>query len=1604
MPGKKDDPNYPITNTPDAKTGLGDQNVPVTGVDGKTTSLTDAPGKQLFGDGQQPPALPANAAGVSGDPVSKTQAAQAAADQAMSGSANGPGLPRNNALAASQANNATTTTTTNADNPLHDARVPGTLTRTRIAQATAPHYFSEQTDNVFIPDFLIYICGANVTPHVKGTLQWSYGLDNTPNTCSFTLDNSNDKFTITPENIVYNHFHAGVTSNPVGEFDDSAKAKIWLYKNNELPLPHGPGTFRPNTLPEDDAGGRRLPLNLFGSIFHKMDPIRVWIRVGAYDEWLPAFTGYVQRHTYTDGWVDMNREVQIQAACIRDVMRKMRVQRNSIRYNMPGTTTVSEAYEPPTQGHEFETNTPNADNLKTTEKIDNNSFFQSIIRGGDMYAFAWAQMSFKQLTEYMTIGGMAPSEHKHADTADDKDVYKDGKIKTLKTEIQDTEAAIAAHKKEIDAFNPLQHLDNLQKLYNEKQAQLTALGVKIDENPNQLATPTQLFEREALNKDVGDILSEKRNYYAGQNQKAIDDLQGKLSKLRADLADVEKNFHTSVHGEEPVQGIGRMTMGEQLRYPVKPGLDPASLRQNADQLDKWYRICTFGSPVRSLKPNVAKGSAREIHTGMDEKPDMSSQNVRYWTLDEIANPKTGAGVRCRWDDLWAPDNQLVHWLLPPSGQSGAESTNITDNTLNLTVKGVRSWVTRNELIQEFATMVDYRWWVTGVGDIVFEFPMYDFEPQDFGPWSDVLTVDYHAISCTLDEEAGDVPTAVRAVGTITGNANVDTSDTEAFKPPPNGLIYSPNMISRLGLTIKIINYPFLKDEVLLHKLAIAQFQKLALEAENSSVELGWRPWITPNRPIKLVPRDRISLTGTVSHSMTVFGACATTLETGFTRQIDTTGLRRYMTGGAHQPLSFGLIGGATNLTASSTARVKTSQDNIRFFAKNINNPSALKERLDDNVLEDTRNHTDKFPDGYDRYNVADFGSFDSTGADASRQAQQDAREAAGAAFTAKQDASSAALTGAAHVLAGGAITGTSGFISAKDPPPSATQGAGAKPSISIGTGPSVDGLSSIGSDDAKQLKNGLGTVGNFSSIDIFNLGAVIASQTRGKDVSPAVKIAIGWTVLNGAGAKSNLKNLKPNSISGAAASSHPQWVDSTSTDIARSILAGDTADPTGGATGFASYDPNVPYDDPRVCNALTGELVSVTPGATMTSTGQPVADIGKFVFFKRNAKHEAAVHAGDQERNVHLPKPFDEIEDDILEAAGKSKINAAILCGLIKHENGGQFGSLGAKLDIAGGLGAGLGWDNFEPALFENAHRMLTGNNALIREHYPSADGLRGHPLSRGTSGTLWGVLHRASESDQYPSIFVRTKAVPASTTKVAGSLVGNVNKAEFFAGSWSDVYAAAKSGKDPTDLLRPYNFEVDPLALILATPRVNILTLAGLLATWLQVASGQEYNRQTVVDGLYGDMDLYGKSINSYYMAIYGMSNFAQVRVLLNLASTYNVEPVDFYNGIPVPITSKSTTGGLHLDAGSVAIVGGMAQHGDHSSRDGVHGFAEFVLKEAHDTFWPTIKILMGASTSLVHKCQTGDPQAISELEKRFQNGKTLKQLLDDLHSKSGA
>ena len=315
-------------------------------------------------------------------------------------------------------------------------------------------------------------------------------------------------------------------------------------------------------------------------------------------------------------------------------------------------------------------------------------------------------------------------------------------------------------------------------------------------------------------------------------------------------------------------GVGKFTNGEQVEYDGKPST-----------LEDWHRLVLFGS------------------------------KRAFWTGAEVK----AVGQATRWNEEGSPAQQQLHFLLP---QKGLTARDLIEFQFFAGGSNQYEWENRLSLLQLLAGRIDYQFSTTGMGDIVFEFPMYDFKPSDFGEFEAAFIYDKHLRSVRLNEEKGEGVSAVVFTGGFT------QKDTDPLSNIPAGLlpraqVISKVMASRIGAVVVTETLPFARDQNTLRNLAQIEFMKRLANFGEMDVEVVYRPFITPNRPIYIAPEGRMALTTTVTHSLALFAEGGTSLTLNYLRAVRPDGKFLFITGGESAPISYNTFFGTTGVAVTT---------------------------------------------------------------------------------------------------------------------------------------------------------------------------------------------------------------------------------------------------------------------------------------------------------------------------------------------------------------------------------------------------------------------------------------------------------------------------------------------------------------------------------------------------------------------------------------------------------------------------------------------------------------------------------------------------------------
>jgi hypothetical protein len=321
--------------------------------------------------------------------------------------------------------------------------------------------------------------------------------------------------------------------------------------------------------------------------------------------------------------------------------------------------------------------------------------------------------------------------------------------------------------------------------------------------------------------------------------------------------------------------------------------NPAAIPSGQTILDQFNRIVLFGVVGRPL--TFQEVSAVGRHTVSDLGEDFSPHNVFYHML----RPASGTSP--------------ATIIQQQTGQTGMNSPSV-------------NYETRRKLLDDVCSVLDYQFFVSGWGDLIFELPNYNAFPGDYGlVFRDAYTLLKGWKTATIAEEAQEIPTA----WVITGLEPEASIQKGTKKPVAKNefrkiVIMAPILARRLGVRVQNVNLRIpgigapagvagnsklrSSPTQALDQLEVYGFfyiQRQLGRAHTVSATLPFRPYIMPNRPIWLVHRQRIGLVQNVTHSMTPpNGECTTEVALSYTRWLHRDGTFRFMSGGNRQPIDY----------------------------------------------------------------------------------------------------------------------------------------------------------------------------------------------------------------------------------------------------------------------------------------------------------------------------------------------------------------------------------------------------------------------------------------------------------------------------------------------------------------------------------------------------------------------------------------------------------------------------------------------------------------------------------------------------------------------------
>lgn len=259
------------------------------------------------------------------------------------------------------------------------------------------------------------------------------------------------------------------------------------------------------------------------------------------------------------------------------------------------------------------------------------------------------------------------------------------------------------------------------------------------------------------------------------------------------------------------------------------------------------------------------------------------------------------------------DASQVYFLLPSDGSPPSSLINFS---MGPQINAKVEWSTRLELLVHVCKAIDYQFYINGYGDMIFEFPMYDFLPTHFGPvYGRVYTFSKGLTKNTINDEGGTPISSLRVTSSnlnettqIPGqNANANVGFEKPFSLVRT--IYSNVLASRIGVHMETHDVPGITDQGRLTQIGMIEFNKRIANFDQFDINATYRPFLFLNRPIYNQIKQRVGISRNVGYTYAIRDQVTISMSLEYVRKKEqgSNGAFRFITGGEAVPISYSKI-------------------------------------------------------------------------------------------------------------------------------------------------------------------------------------------------------------------------------------------------------------------------------------------------------------------------------------------------------------------------------------------------------------------------------------------------------------------------------------------------------------------------------------------------------------------------------------------------------------------------------------------------------------------------------------------------------------------------
>ena len=331
-------------------------------------------------------------------------------------------------------------------------------------------------------------------------------------------------------------------------------------------------------------------------------------------------------------------------------------------------------------------------------------------------------------------------------------------------------------------------------------------------------------------------------------------------------------------------GLGGYAIGHVSLFPAEADSNQSIKTRKQKVLSDWYALTTFGV------------------------------NRTWYTDDEV----TYIGSETHQQGKFSAFSRFVHFLMPTEG---VNFNNVIERIMFDSLGVDREYTNIFEIINGMCGKIDYVMQVNGMGDIMFEFPMYDFLPEyveDDDDFKYVYAVGNMVSTSNVNDESESNPvTCLEVTGSYvdqtSANAEAGIPDEKVKQLQYTVYVKSDALAVKYGPLLDNYDCPHLtpigasnadENKVKLAIFGVIEFTKRLAAMSSLQIEAAYNPLLYPNRPLISFYDRRIGLIDSADISLTMRQSATSSVDLTMVRRFDDKGKCSLITGFENTPFSY----------------------------------------------------------------------------------------------------------------------------------------------------------------------------------------------------------------------------------------------------------------------------------------------------------------------------------------------------------------------------------------------------------------------------------------------------------------------------------------------------------------------------------------------------------------------------------------------------------------------------------------------------------------------------------------------------------------------------